>query len=208
MRLALDTALAPPKKCNKDREGAVWESDLWPTTEILDCKTMNKGVAKAAYLLNDVDLVNLPFVEYQTGVGWLAKNYLEQQLQLCAWQKYGGPTGFQAAKDFAKERKKCRGKKPKKVNGSPAKPSPNKSEYKLARQTNSVLPNSLSVTKSTPSQTTAFPNLPVDCGPSNKPFDVLELSDDDEIDQPPPRKKQKKSHNPIIEIYDVIDISD
>ncbi|PPQ75990.1 hypothetical protein CVT26_005942 [Gymnopilus dilepis] len=58
-----------------------------------------KGKAKTQYLLTDHDLLPLSYHKEQNDRGYnCMKMYRKWEVEQTAWQKYGGPVAFQAAK--------------------------------------------------------------------------------------------------------------
>ncbi|CAA7268375.1 unnamed protein product [Cyclocybe aegerita] len=98
-----------------DFAASKWDSRDWPQTKIKRTATITKGKAKSHYLLTkDEDFEGLPppiaRPTHARGVHFpvYAKDNLRAEVERRAWTIYGGPTGLQAARNAAKQRKEVR----------------------------------------------------------------------------------------------------
>ncbi|KAJ3517907.1 hypothetical protein NLJ89_g201 [Agrocybe chaxingu] len=92
-----------------------WDPRDWPETKTKRTTTITKGRAKSFYLLTkDEDFGGLtpPTARptHARGVRFpvYAKDYRRAEVERRAWTIYGGPTGLQAARNAAKQRKDAR----------------------------------------------------------------------------------------------------
>ncbi|KAF8879438.1 hypothetical protein CPB84DRAFT_1852111 [Gymnopilus junonius] len=95
--------------CTSYLDASEWDPALWPPSTIPETASIKKGVAKSQYLLKDKEMIDLPYKPAPGYYGWPAKLYYKRDVERRSWEKYGGPSGFQAAWVASNMSRKCKG---------------------------------------------------------------------------------------------------
>ncbi|KAF8970232.1 hypothetical protein BDZ97DRAFT_133042 [Flammula alnicola] len=80
-----------------------WDWESWPESNHPIAEILPKGRAQKRFLLNDNDIVDLCYTLHEIYVPNAAYRHLTAHKYLCiqlerrSWEKYGGPSGFEAA---------------------------------------------------------------------------------------------------------------
>ncbi|KDR72603.1 hypothetical protein GALMADRAFT_158803 [Galerina marginata CBS 339.88] len=87
---------------------SVYNEETWPPSGFPERKQINKTHSKTVFLLTDNDLLDLAYINGPPYMGRFSKLYCYVEVERRAWEKYGGPEGYNVAKKAAKEKKKAK----------------------------------------------------------------------------------------------------
>ncbi|KAH9477815.1 hypothetical protein JR316_0010044 [Psilocybe cubensis] len=124
----------PPIK-TKPNEQSNWDESEWKrTSRGPKNEFYNKKKCQKLFLLNDDDMADLCYTKEPIPgrpITHCEHSYLTEEVERRAWEKYGGPQGFAAAKKLAAEKQKA-----KRINGGT--PSPKKHAGTAHAHANSI----------------------------------------------------------------------